>query len=115
MHDVVSKGELGGRVDGFVVQYENLVLKDENFRKVKMESEIAYISQRPDDTNNIDYSDLYTNRTISYDMSDIQIWKKQAPDELKEPKIKCKKCLTNSGTCNHLLLKIPLLSNCKGY
>ena len=112
--EVVSKGQLKGCVDGPVDQYENLLLMGKNFRIGEMEKGIAYVNQRPNNTHNIEYSDLYTNSTIFYNILDIQIWEKQAPDNLREQEIKCKKCLTNSGTCNHLLLNIPDLSNCKG-
>ena len=107
LFQAVSKGQLIG-CDDAIRRCQDLSLNNSNFRTVNMEEGLAYIDP------GVDTSQISNRKTDLYDIMAIRLWKKEAPDELKSSKPRCKKCLSESTICNLMLAIITEVGYCKG-
>jgi len=109
---VISKGPLTGCEGEGVQKCHNLTFDDSDFRNTSMVDGVAYV-QRPPKVN-LDLSQLNERKTPFFDLTSIQIWKKDGPEQLKHSKPHCKRCLVYSLTCNQILNSIQDVDRCDG-
>ena len=110
--DIISKGKLMGCDGNRTYDCENLIFNDSDFRTANMMNGVAYIQRLP--KQNVDRYQLDAAKTSFFDLTAIQIWKKDAPEELKNTNAHCKKCLVASITCNQFLDSIQDVDRCDG-
>ena len=109
--EVVGKGPFGKCDNGIITKCNNLIFNNSNFREVNMKQGVAYIDSHP--TVMIDISSINNNSTTFYDITKLQYWKAEAPEELKNSAY-CKRCIDESPICNRMLRRIHDTEYCKG-
>ena len=108
---LVSNGIMQGcDYDQIPTLCTNLRINTSNFRKVPMETGITYLQKMPDEM--ISKQEIQSKDNHMYQFLSIGIWEYNAPEELKN--VRCKKCVTNSVTCNSILDSIQGIDRCDG-
>ena len=110
--NVISKGKLIGCDGNRTYDCQNLLFNNSDFRTAIMMNGVAYIQRLPKQT--VDRFQLDEAKTSFFDLTAIRIWKKDAPEELKNTNAHCKKCLVASITCNQFLDSIQDVDHCDG-
>jgi hypothetical protein len=110
--DVISKGKLLGCDGNRTYDCQNLTFNESDFRTVNLMDGVAYVQRLPKQT--VDRYQLDAAKTSFFDLTAIRIWKKDAPEELKNTNPHCKKCLVDSITCNQFLDSIQDVDRCDG-
>jgi hypothetical protein len=109
--EVVGKGSFGKCDNGTIIKCNNLIFNNSNYRMVNMKHGVAYVDSHP--TVMIDISLINNNSTTFYDITKLQYWKTEAPEELKNSAY-CKRCIDESPICNRMLRRIHDTEDCKG-
>ena len=93
----------------------NLTFSELNFRTAALIDNVAYLDASPTQLKEkIDNSILRLWKTDFYSISDIVIWKEDAPSTLREKSPYCKKCLFPSRICDQMLNAIQEIDFCNG-
>ena len=109
---VISKGKLIGCDSNNTDICPNLMFNISDFRDLLMMAGVAYVQRLP--KQNVDLSQIKSTKTNFFDLTATLIWKKDAPDELKNAGAHCKKCLVDSPICNQFLESIQEIGRCDG-
>ena len=109
---VISNGKFIGCDSNNTYICPNMKFNISDFRDQPMMAGVAYVQRLP--RQNIDLSQIKSTKTNFFDLTATLIWKKDAPEELKNAGAHCKKCLIDSPICNQFLESIQDMGRCDG-
>ena len=107
---LISNGPIQGcDYDKIPTPCTNVTINPSNFRnQTQMENGAAYLQRKSGDM--INTTNILNRGNHMFDLLSIGFWKKDAPEVLK--KAQCKRCLTDSITCNSLMDSIQGINRC---